>query len=124
VDTVADSIEVERPRNTVKACRALKESGGTSILVSDKEILKAQKLLGSTEGIYAEPAGASPIAGVKKALANGTIAPNEKVVVVVTGTGLKDSKSALKAADEMNSIDPDIQSVMERYDAGTSTSAT
>ncbi|MFC6963099.1 threonine synthase [Halocatena marina] len=119
--TVADSISVGRPRNTVKACKALEESDGTSLLVTDEEILAAEKTLGTTEGIYAEPAGATPIAGVRKALDQGIIEPDETVLAVVTGYGLKDTKSAMKASGEPQYIGPDLEAVDTLYgDTGSS----
>lgn len=114
-DTVADSISVGRPRNTVKACSALEESGGESLLVSDEEILAAESLLGRTEGIYAEPAGATPVAGLRKAREEGIVEAGDSVVVVVTGTGLKDTESAMRAGGEVDPIDPDIDDVIDRY---------
>lgn len=113
--TIADSIAVGRPRNTLKACKALTESNGTAVLVSDGEILEAEKTLGSTEGIYAEPAGAAPVAGVEKAVEAGIIRSGETVCVVVTGNGLKDTKSAMKASGEVESIAADISEVRARY---------
>ena len=115
-ETVADSIAVGRPRNTVKACRALEESGGTAVLVSDEEILDAEARLGRTEGIYAEPAGAAPVAGAERALAEGVIEPDETVVVAVTGFGLKDSESARAASGDAVGIAPDIEAVRSRYE--------
>ncbi|SEW29935.1 threonine synthase [Natrinema salifodinae] len=115
--TLADSIAVGRPRNTIKACRALEESGGTSLLVTDEEILEAEKLLGSTEGIYTEPAGATPLAGVKRALEEGVIDADETVVVNSTGFGLKDTESAKRATGDVVRIDPEIAEVEQRYDA-------
>ncbi|WP_277543058.1 threonine synthase [Haloarcula laminariae] len=115
-DTLADSIAVGRPRNTVKAVKALEESGGTSVLVSDEAILQAEKTLGSTEGIYAEPAGAAPIAGIRKARAEGIIDAEESVLAVVTGYGLKDTKSAMKASGSVTEIVPEIDEVTRRYD--------
>ncbi|ODR80259.1 threonine synthase [Haladaptatus sp. W1] len=114
-NTIADSIAVGRPRNTLKACKALERSGGTSVLVSDEEILHAEALLGQTEGIYAEPAGAAPVAGVRKARDRGIIEEGESVVVVVTGNGLKDSDSAMQAGGEVEYIEPDISDVTDRY---------
>jgi threonine synthase len=114
-DTVADSIAVGRPRNTVKACKALKESGGTSLLVSDEDILAAEKTLGSAEGIYAEPAGAAPVAGVRRALSEGIIDRDETVCVVVTGNGLKDTDSARRASSEAVRIAPDLAEVKTIY---------
>ncbi len=115
-ETLADSIAVGRPRNTVKACRALEESGGTSLTVPDAEILEAEALLGRTEGIYAEPAGAAPVAGVERALAEGVIEPDETAVVVTTGFGLKDTESARRAAGDTVDIPPEIGAVRSRYD--------
>jgi threonine synthase len=114
-DTLADSIAVGRPRNTIKACRALEESDGTSVLVSDEEILEAEKLLGSTEGIYSEPAGAAPVAGVRKALEEGIVDPDETVVVNSTGFGLKDTESAKKATGDVERIDPELSEVQNLY---------
>ncbi|MFB6086253.1 MAG: threonine synthase [Halodesulfurarchaeum sp.] len=105
-DTLADSIAVGRPRNTRKAVRALEESGGTSILVSDEEILAAETLLGSTEGIYTEPAGATAVAGVKSAVEVGIIDSDEMVVIVSTGSGLKDTESAREATGGVHRIEP------------------
>ena len=115
-ETVADSIAVGRPRNTVKACRALEESGGTSLTVPDSEILEAEGLLGRTEGIYAEPAGAAPVAGVRRALAEGIVDPDETVAVVTTGFGLKDTESARQVGAETVAIPPEIGAVRSRYD--------
>jgi len=114
-DTLADSISVGRPRNAVKACRALEESGGTSVLVTDEAILQAEKTLGSTEGIFAEPAAAAPIAGVRKALERGIVDHDETVVVDSTGFGLKDTKGAQKAAGEPERIEPAIEEVERLY---------
>jgi threonine synthase len=115
-ETTADSIAVGRPRNTVKACRALEQSGGTSVLVSDERILAAETLLGSTEGIYAEPAGAAPVAGVQKARREGIIESGDDVLVVTTGFGLKDPESATRAAGEVDHIEPDLSEVTAKYD--------
>lgn len=114
-ETLADSIAVGRPRNTIKATRALEESGGTSVLVEDEAILDAEVLLGSTEGIYTEPAGATPIAGVRKALDEGIIQQDETVVVCSTGFGLKDTESAQQATGGVERIDPRIEEINELY---------
>ena len=120
-ETLADSISVGRPRNTIKACRALEESGGTSVLVSDEAILEGEVTLGSTEGIYAEPAAAAPIAGIEKAREEGIIESDETVVFVSTGFGLKDTKSAREATGDVDRIAPDISEVEALY--GTASAA-
>jgi threonine synthase len=114
-DTVADSIAVGRPRNTVKACRALAESGGTSVLVSDEAILDAERTLGHAEGFYAEPAGAAPVAGLREARAAGVVGPDESAVLVVTGNGLKDTESARRAGGDVTGIAPDLADVEAQY---------
>lgn len=114
-DTLADSIAVGRPRNTVKACRALDDSGGTALTVSDEEILAAEHRLGRTEGIYAEPAGAAPVAGVGRARAEGIVTADETVVVVSTGFGLKDTESATAATDGVTTVDPALREVQRIY---------
>ncbi|MFB6298362.1 MAG: threonine synthase [Salinirussus sp.] len=122
-ETLADSISVGRPRNSVKACRALEESNGTSVLVSDEEILQAEVTLGSTEGIFAEPAAAAPIAGVREALDRGIVDPGDTVVVDSTGFGLKDTKGAQKAAGEPERIDPDLAEVERLYGSAEAAAA-
>ncbi len=114
-ETMADSIAVGVPRNVVKACRALEESGGTSVLVSDEDIMAAEVLLGSTEGIYAEPAAAAPVAGVQEARDRGIIDSGDTVVVASTGFGLKDTEGAKQATGGVERIDPDIAEVERLY---------
>ena len=109
--TLADSIAVGIPRNRIMAVRDVKESGGFGISVSDKEIIYAIKYLGSTQGIFAEPAGATGFAGLLKALKEDKISKKDKVVVIVTGNGLKDVDSAIKAGGEPIVIDPTIEEV-------------
>ncbi len=110
-DTIADSIAVGIPRNRIMAVRDVKESGGFGITVSDEEIISAIKYLGSTQGIFAEPAGATGFAGMLKALKEGKISKNDKVTVIVTGNGLKDVESAIRAGGNPIIIDPEISEV-------------
>ncbi len=108
-NTIADSIAVGVPRNPDKALNAIRESKGVVVNVSDEEILAAMKLLGTTCGVFAEPAGATGTAGVKKAVEQGLIPKTASVVSLVTGSGLKDVANALKAAGEPISLEPDMQ---------------
>lgn len=110
-DTLADSIAVGVPRNPVKAQRAVKQSGGKWIAVSDDEILETMRLLGRTEGVFGEPAGVTATAGVKKAVETGLIRAGESVTVISTGSGLKDVKNAMLAAGEPFKCDPDIRAL-------------
>ncbi len=107
-NTIADSIAVGVPRNPDKALSAIRESNGIVINVTDEEILAAMKLLGTTCGVFAEPAGATGTAGVKKAAQTGLIPKSATVVSLVTGSGLKDVANAMKAAGEPIALAPDM----------------
>ena len=107
-NTIADSIAVGVPRNPIKAIRAIRESNGICVNVSDEEILAAMRLLGRTQGVFAEPAGATGTAGIKKAIELGLIEKDASVVSVVTGNGLKDVNNAIKAAGEPICIPPEM----------------
>ncbi len=107
--TLADSIAVGVPRNADKAIAAIKASDGLTVNVSDEEILDAMRLLGRTCGVFAEPAGAAGMAGVKKALAQGLIPGDASVVCIVTGNGLKDTDNAMRAAGEPIRLKPELE---------------
>ncbi|MBX3064378.1 MAG: threonine synthase [Anaerolineae bacterium] len=96
-DTIADSISASLPRDRVKAVRAVKESQGAYVTVSDEAILAAIPELARQSGVFAEPAAAAALAGLKQARQNGTIQANESVVLLLTGSGLKDINSAMKS---------------------------
>jgi threonine synthase len=98
--TIADSIAAGHPRNWRKATRGIRTSGGSMMTVTDDEILSAIGTLGGARGVFAEPAGATAFAGVTKAVEEGSISPDETVVVLMTGSGLKDTESAMRAAGE------------------------
>lgn len=89
-NTIADSISVITPANAHWAIRALKETNGKAIRVSDNVILRDQKELAQQSGIFAEPASAAALSGLKAAIEKGWINRDEKVVLLVTGHGLKD----------------------------------
>lgn len=108
--TLADSISVDLPRDGVRAVRAARETGGSYILVSDEQILQAIAEIGPS-GIFAEPAGATAYAGLVEAVEQGLIAPDDPVVVINTGSGLKDIKAAMQAAGEAPIIEPRLEAV-------------
>ncbi|MDO5562176.1 MAG: threonine synthase [Synergistaceae bacterium] len=107
-DTIADSISVGAPRNWAKALRAMRMSGGTAVVVSDKEILYAMPELARASGVFGEPAGVTGFAGFKKMAMAGELSKDERVAVVVTGNGLKDIESAKKAVERAITCPPDI----------------
>ncbi len=115
-NTIADSIAVGVPRNPVKAIRAITESHGVTVNVSDEEIMAAMRLLGREAGVFAEPAGATGTAGLKKAIEQGLIEKDASVVSVVTGNGLKDVQNAIKAAGEPISIPPQMDRLLASFD--------
>lgn len=114
-NTIADSIAVGVPRNPDKALHAIRESHGVVVNVSDEEILSAMKQLGATSGVFAEPAGATGTAGIKKAVEQGLISKNASVVSIVTGNGLKDTANAIKATGAPISIAPDMSLLLEAF---------
>jgi threonine synthase len=105
--TLADSIAVGVPRNWKKAVLAVAESGGAMINVSDEEILDAMRYTGRLTGIFAEPAAATAVAGLRRAVAEGTVGRRASVVAVITGNGLKDVQSARSAVAQPFDIAPD-----------------
>ncbi len=107
--TMADSISV--PRDGGAAVRAVVESGGGAVAVSDEEILAAQAELARATGIFAEPAGATAYAGLKALLTAGAIEEDERVVVMVTGNGLKDVSAALRSVGEPPVVEPRLAAV-------------
>ena len=109
-NTLADSISVDLPRDGVRAVRAAAQTGGSYITVSDADILKAIASLGKV-GIFAEPAGAASYAGVVKALAESKIEPDDPVLVLNTGSGLKDITAAMQATPEAPVIEPSLEAV-------------
>ncbi len=109
-NTIADSISVDLPRDGVRAVRAARETGGTYILVSDQEILQAIAALGP-QGIFAEPAGATAYAGLVKALHQGIIKSDEPVLVLNTGSGLKDVRAAMQSVKQAPVIKPTLEAV-------------
>lgn len=108
--TLADSISVDLPRDGVRAVRAARETGGRYILVSDQEILEAIPELGKA-GIFAEPAGATAYAGLKKAIRSGMVSPSDPVVIINTGSGLKDVKAAMQSVQPAPIIEPRLEAV-------------
>lgn len=111
--TIADSISVSVPRDGDAAVRALRESAGAAVAVTDDEILDAMRVLARSEGLFAEPAAAAAVAGLVTATRDGRVSPSETVVTVVTGSGLKDVASAMRAAGAAHVIDPDLRALNE-----------
>jgi threonine synthase len=110
--TIADSISVDLPRDGVRAVRAARETGGTYVTVSDAEILKSIASLGKL-GVFAEPAGATAFAGLVRAAADGLVQEDEPILVLNTGSGLKDVKAAMQAVPEAPVVKPTLKALKE-----------
>ena len=112
-ETIADSISVNLPRDGVRAVRAAKETNGTYVNVSDRELLDAIAELG-TVGVFAEPAGAAAYAGLVKATASGLVGGEDPILVLNTGSGLKDIRAAMQAVESAPIIEPTLEAVKQR----------
>jgi threonine synthase len=114
-ETIATAIRIGNPASWQRAEAARDESGGLIDMVSDEEILQAQKEL-AAEGIFVEPASAASIAGLKKLAASGYLDQNFQDEILVTATttghGLKDPDTAIKQSARPTSVDPDLATVM------------
>lgn len=99
-NTFADSIAVGVPRNVDKAIKAIIDSHGVCVNVSDDEIREAQKYMAKNAGVFAEPAGATATAGLLKLSKEGKLDKNAVIVTIATGNGLKDIDSAIKTVGE------------------------
>lgn len=108
--TLADSISVDLPRDGVRAVRAATQTNGAYILVKDEEILKGIAALGKV-GIFAEPAGSTSYAGLVKALETGMVTADDPVLVLNTGSGLKDVKAAMQSVQEAPVIKPSMEAL-------------
>jgi threonine synthase len=109
--TIADSISADIPRDGVRAVHAVRETGGAYLTVTDDEILAAMRDLARCAAIFAEPAGAAAYAGLVKAVKQGLVKSDETIVCMITGSGLKDIKSAMRVAGEGTRIEPTLEAV-------------
>jgi threonine synthase len=108
--TIADSISVDLPRDGVRAVRAAMQTDGTYITVTDDEIIQSIAELGKM-GVFAEPAGATAYAGVVKGTASGVVGSDDPILVLNTGSGLKDVRAAMQAVQSAPVIEPTLEAV-------------
>jgi threonine synthase len=109
--TIADSISVSVPSNAHMARRAVTESRGFSITVSDNEILLGQRTLAEKTGVFAEPASATTVAALKKLRHSELLHPKEQIVLLLTGHGLKDVEAAMRNIRIPASIEPTVEAL-------------
>jgi len=111
--SIADSLNVEMPRNSISCLAEIRASGGGGVVVSDEAILAAIPRLAATTGVFAEPAGAAALAGLDAALDEGLVDRDERIVLMVTGNGLKDVEAAARALTAPTPVAPTIDAISE-----------
>ncbi len=109
-NTLADSIAVDLPADGLRALRAAARTGGAYLTVSDEAILQGIAELGRS-GLFAEPAAAAAWAGLRRALAQGLVSAGEPVLVLLTGSGLKDVGAAQRATAAAPVIEPSLEAL-------------
>jgi len=109
--SVADSLTVGTPRNAVLCLREVRDFGGAGVLVSDEAIRDAIIRLARTTGVFAEPAGAAALAGLLVAREQRLVQSSERIVLMVTGNGLKDISTAGGSVRRPEAIPPDLDAV-------------
>ena len=111
-ETVATAIRIGNPASWHLAVKARDESEGTIDSVTDDEILDTYQLLAQREGLFAEPASAASVAGVRKLVRNGMLdLTGRTLVCVLTGNGLKDPDRAVALSGDAARVDPDVTAV-------------
>jgi threonine synthase len=111
--TVADSISAGLPLDRAKALRAVRQTQGAFVTVSDSEIVAAIPQLARLTGVFAEPAASAVYAGAKRAVETGVIRSDERVLLLVTGNGLKDVKRAQESVARGIRVQPNLDSIRQ-----------
>lgn len=111
--SIADSIVAGLPRDRAKALRAVRATAGAFIAVDDADILAAIPQVARLSGVFAEPAAAAAWAGAQQAAAQGILKPDDHVVIVSTGSGLKDVRRAQQSVRGGVRVKPDLESIKE-----------
>ena len=109
--TFADSISVDRPRDGLAAVKAVIESGGEAVTVADDEIRAAIPEIAAATGVFVEPAAAAPWAALKRLIGENRVAADERIVILATGSGLKDVPSVRSAMGRPRPVDADLGAV-------------
>lgn len=104
----SSAFSVAVPRGTYQALRAVRESGGTAVAVSDAEAWQARQDLARTEGVLVELSSALPLAAARKLAARGDLRADDQVVLLVTSSGVKDLEMDATVADELPLVEPDL----------------
>jgi len=115
--TIAKSLAIGNPADGWYALEAVRRSGGAIGAVTDEEIIEGIGLLARTEGIFAETAGGVTVATLAKLAAAGVVRPDERVVVYITGNGLKTVEALAGALGPSATIPPTLEAVAKLIDA-------
>jgi threonine synthase len=115
-DTIAKSLAIGNPADGYFALDVVRTTGGGFAAVTDDEIVYGMRLLARTEGIFAETAGGVTIATLKKLAADGVIRPDERVVVYITGHGLKTLEAVSPTCGPTATIAPTLDAFHEAFD--------
>lgn len=106
-ETLADSIRVGKPAAVVPAVKYVAETAGGYVTVTDAELVGASLAVARSAGVFAELSGAAPYAGLRRLVSAGQITPTDRVVLLITGSGLKDPGTVLRGLPEPRIIPPD-----------------
>ncbi len=117
-ETVASAIRIGNPANWRKTVRAIRESDGRALKLTDKVILEAQSLLARREGIFVEPASAASVAGALRLAQEGTFDKGDTVVCVCTGHGLKDPEAAMAAQPPQKAVEATVDAIVAAVAGG------
>ena len=113
VYTLADSISAALPRDRVKALRAVRNTGGAYVAVSDEEIVAGIPEFARLTGVFAEPAAVASFVGARRAVQSGYIHADDSVLVMATGNGLKDVRRAQQAVAGGLRVAPDLDAIRQ-----------
>jgi threonine synthase len=108
--TIVKSLAIGNPADGYYALRVMQDTGGTAVASSDEEVVAGSKLLAESEGVFAETAGGVVIAGLRRLVESGRVAPDELVVAFITGAGLKTQEAVVGKIGEAVHISPTVAS--------------
>jgi threonine synthase len=112
-NTIADGISVGLPRNGAMAVHYIRATHGFGLTVTDEEILAVAKNLARLTGVFSEPSGAASLAALYHLLADGRISRDERVVLLVTGSGLKTIDAVASIAGQTIPVPPDYSALAQ-----------
>lgn len=114
--SVADSLVVGTPRNAIGCLGEIRSSGGGGVMIGDEAILAAIPRLAQTTGVFAEPAGAAALAGLDAALAESLVDRDDRIVLMVTGSGLKDIAASARSCPSLDPVPPELEAIVSAFE--------